>query len=80
MRWFVDPKTGRVLRSQFQGETPNGPATQVVDFSEWRTIDGVTLPFHSEISSNGTPSASVAVSSVEFNPAVDAKLFDRPQN
>jgi predicted Zn-dependent peptidase len=80
MRWFVDPKTGRVLRSQFQGETPNGPATQVVDFSEWKTIDGVTLPFHSEISSNGAPSASVAVSSVEFNPAIDAKLFDRPQN
>jgi zinc protease len=80
LRWFVDPKTGRVLRSQFEGDTPTGPATQVVDFSEWKTVDGVTLPFHSELSSNGTPSASVAVTSLELNPAVDAKLFDRPQN
>jgi hypothetical protein len=80
MRWFVDPKTGHVLRSQFEGDTPTGPATQVVDFSEWKAVDGVTLPFHSELSSNGTPSASVAVTSFEVNPAVDAKLFDRPQN
>jgi hypothetical protein len=80
LRWFVDPKTGRILRSQFEGDTPTGPATQVVDFSEWKTVDGLTLPFHSELSSNGTPSASVAVTSFEFNPAVDAKLFDRPQN
>ena len=80
MRWFVDPKTGRVLRSQFEGDTPTGPATQVVDFSEWKAVDGVTLPFHSELSSNGTPSASVAVTSFEVNPSVDAKLFDRPQN
>jgi hypothetical protein len=51
-----------------------------VDFSEWKGVDGVTLPFHSELSSNGAPSASVAVTSFEVNPSVDAKLFDRPQN
>lgn len=80
LRWFIDPKTGHVLRSQYQGDSPTGPATTVVDYSEWKTVDGVTLPFHSEASSNGTPAASTAVSSVEFNPAVDAKIFDRPQN
>ncbi len=79
LRWFVDPASGRVLRSQFQGDSPTGPATQVVDFSDWKTVDGVSLPFHSELSSNGQPSASVAISSYQFNPAVDDKIFDRPE-
>ena len=79
LRWFVDPKSGHVLRSQFQGSTPAGPATQVADFSDWKTVDGLSLPFHVEISSNGQPSATVAVSSYEFNPAVDAAIFEKPK-
>lgn len=79
LRWFVDPESGRVLRSQFQGDSPTGPATQVVDFSDWKTVDGISLPFHSELSANGQPSASVAISSYEFNPAVDDKIFARPE-
>jgi zinc protease len=79
LRWFVDSKTGRVLRASFQANTPSGPATQVVDYSDWKTVDGVTLPFHREVTSNGQASISVAVNSLEFNPAVDAKMFDRPQ-
>ncbi len=78
LRWFVDSQTGRVLRASFQGNTPSGPATQVVDYSDWKTVDGVTLPFHFDVSANGKPSISVAVSSFEFNPAVDAKIFDKP--
>lgn len=79
LRWFVDSKTGRVLRASFQSNTPSGPATQVVDYSDWKTVDGVTLPFHREVTANGQPSTSVAVSSLEFNPVVDTKIFDRPQ-
>jgi zinc protease len=79
LRWFVDPESGRVLRSQFQVDSPTGPATQVVDFSEWKTVDGISLPFHSELSANGEAAATVAVSSYEFNPAVDDKIFVRPE-
>jgi zinc protease len=79
LRWFIDPKTGHVLRTQFQGNSPTGPATQVVESSDWKTVDGVTLPFHEEISSNGEPSVSIVVSSLEFNPTVDAKIFDKPE-
>lgn len=78
LRWFVDAKTGRVLRTQYQGTTPTGPATQVVDYSDWKTVDGLSLPFRWEISSNGQPSASMVVSSYEFNPAVDATMFEKP--
>ena len=78
LRWFIDPRNGHVLRAQFQGNSPSGPGTQVVESSEWKTVDGVTVPFHEEISTNGQPSFSIAVSSVEFNPIVDTKIFDKP--
>lgn len=78
LRWYVDPKSGHVLRAQYEGNSPQGPATSVVDLSEWKTVDGVTLPFHQEVTSNGTPAASVSVTSLEVNPAVDPKLFDKP--
>lgn len=79
LKWFIDPKTGHVLRAQSQGNSPTGPATQVTDYSDWKTVDGVTLPFHEEVTSNGQPSASVAVSNLEINPTVDAKIFDKPK-
>jgi zinc protease len=79
LRWFVDPDTGHVLRAQFQGNSPTGPAPQVVESSDWKTVDGVTLPFHEEISANGQPSVSIVVSNLEFNPTVDAKIFDKPE-
>ncbi|HYL93327.1 MAG TPA: insulinase family protein [Alphaproteobacteria bacterium] len=77
-RWLVDAKTGHVLRAQFQANGPTGPATQVVDFSDWKTVDGVTLPFHAEVSVDGQPSISAVLHSIEFNPEVDPKLFDKP--
>lgn len=78
LRWFVDPKTGHVVRAQFQGTSPTGPATQVVDYSDWKTVDGLSLPFHEESTLNGQPNISAVINSYEFNPAVDARIFEKP--
>ena len=78
VRWYVDPATGHVLRAEFQANTQQGPATNVVDQSDWKTVDGVTLPFHQEVTSNGTPAASVTVTDLQLNPTVDPKLFEKP--
>lgn len=78
LRWYIDPRTGHILRAQFQATTQAGPANRVVDYSEWKTVDGVTLPFHEETADNGSPSASVSINSVEFNVPVDNKIFEKP--
>ena len=78
VRWFVDPASGHVVRAEFQGISAQGAVTQVVDLSDWKTVDGLTLPFHSEVTSNGAPTASVTITSVEVNPAIDPKLFEKP--
>jgi len=80
LRWFVDAKTGRILRASFQGNGPTGPDTVLVDYSDFKQVDGVSVAFHEEVSSNGKPSMGVATSSVELNTTVDPKIFDKPQN
>jgi zinc protease len=79
LRWFIDEKAGRILQEQHQGNTPTGPATQVVVYSEWKTVDGISLPFHEEVTANGKGTSSVAVSGAEINPAVDPRIFEKPQ-
>lgn len=78
-RWYVDPQTGRVLRAQYEGMSSSGPATRVVDFSEWKTVDGITIPFHEESAVNGQPAVSMTISSYEFNPSIDPKIFQKPE-
>ena len=74
----MDPASGHVLRAQFQGNSPQGPQTDVVDQSDWKTVDGVTLPFHQEVTTDGKPAASVSVTDLQLNPAVDPKMFEKP--
>jgi zinc protease len=78
LRWYIDPKTGHIVRLEYQGSTPQGPATQVVDISDWKVVDGITWSFHTELTTNGTPAVSATVSSVEVNPPVDPKIFEKP--
>jgi zinc protease len=80
LRWFVDEKTGHILRASFQGNGPAGPDNVLVDYSDFKVVDGVSVAFHEEIFANGKPSTGVATSSVELNTAVDPKIFDKPQN
>lgn len=76
--WYVDPKTGHVLRGQSEGNGPQGPSTRVVESSEWKTVDGITLPYHQEATVNGKPYATTTVTSYEINPAIDPKVFEKP--
>jgi zinc protease len=77
-RWYIDPQTGHVLRSQYEGSGPDGPATRIVDYSNWKAVNGIMLPFHEEVTNNGKPSATIEVGSYELNPTVDPKIFEKP--
>ena len=77
-RWLVDPKTGHVLRTVSRGSGPAGPAEQVTDFSDFRTVDGLTWAFKRAIKRGGQDAGAVDVIEVQVNPAVDAKEFVKP--
>jgi zinc protease len=77
-RWWVDPATGHVIRSAAQVAGMGPPVEQVTDFSDFRPVDGLVLPFHRSILRDGEAAGVVETSDVEVNPAVDPRAFEKP--
>lgn len=78
IRWFVDPQSGHVLRESYETLGPDGPVPGQTDVSEWKTTDGITLPTLHKNKENGKDSSVVKYITVQFNPALDPKLFEKP--
>jgi zinc protease len=78
LRWYIDPKTGYILREKYKGATPAGPFDGETDLSDWRTADGVTQPYMHKNKRNGQESSVVEYKKIEINPAVDGKQFEKP--
>ncbi len=78
LSWYVDPATGHVLRASYQSMGMAGPEEIVQDFSEWKTVDGLTMPFRSTMQINGQEGGWTQAGEVQLNPEVDPKLFEKP--
>jgi len=78
IRWFVDPKTGHVLREAYAAVGASGPFQGETDLSEWKTFDGLSLPTKHVNKENGKDSSVVTFTEMHFNPEIDPKLFERP--
>ncbi|MFI5181796.1 MAG: insulinase family protein [Thermoanaerobaculia bacterium] len=78
VRWFLDPASGRLLRASYAGSGPGGPATVVVDYSDFRPVDGLTLPFQQEVSQNGQKIQTFKVEELRVNAGADPKAFEKP--
>ena len=72
-RLYVDPSTGKLLKRV--SHVPSGD--QTTEFSEWKTTNGITLPTVFTIS-GGEQSGGGKLTTIEINPAVDAKMFEKP--
>jgi len=78
VRWYVDPQTGHILRTSAQTTGMGGPGEQVVDYSEWKEVEGMSLPFKLKIKQGGNDAGTEDVHELQVNPAVDPKLFEKP--
>jgi len=78
VRWYVDPQTGHILRTSSQTMGMGGPAEQIVDYSEWKDVEGMSLPFKLKIKQDGNDAGSQDIQELQINPAVDPKLFEKP--
>ena len=78
IRWFVDPQSGHVVRESYEAVGRSGPFHGETDLSDWRTTDGITLPTVHKNKENGKDSSVVEFTSVQYNPTLDAKLFEKP--
>lgn len=77
-KWFVDAASGRILRSVSRAAGMGGPGEQAVDYSDWRTVQGLNHPFKRQLTRNGEDAGSIEVREFEVNPPVDPKAFEKP--
>jgi zinc protease len=78
VRWYVDPQTGLVLREAYPAMGRSGPVQAESDLADWKTSDGLTLPYLHKNKQNGQDSSAIQYTAIQVNPTVDPKLFDKP--
>ena len=78
IRWFIDPKNGHIVREDYEAMGQSGPFHGETDLSDWRTEDGITLPALHKNRQNGKESSIVEFTKIQYNPAIDPKLFEKP--
>jgi zinc protease len=74
VKWLVDPTSGKILRRVAQ--SPRGES--ITDYTDWKSFDGITLPVAFSTTTAGQPSGSGKLTTMEINPTVDPKIFDKP--
>jgi zinc protease len=75
---YIDAKN-LIARQIFSAPGPEGQSMRAEEvFSDYRTIDGVQVPFKAEVLRNGKPVLERTIKDVKFNSDIDLKLFERP--
>jgi hypothetical protein len=79
VRWFVDPATGRILRTAHSAVGPDGKNASIVsDYSDYRVVDGFPVAHKLEVTTNGERDQTLVLEECKFNAGVDAKVFEKP--
>ena len=78
MRWYVDAKTGHVVRETYETVGRSGPVQAETDLANWKTTDGVTVPYSRKTRQGGEDASTAELQSIQINPTVDPKIFEKP--
>ncbi len=78
IRWFVDPQTGHILKETYRTLSQGGPVQGETDMDNWQTVNGLNIPFVRHNKQNGQDLSTSEYTSLELNPTVDSKLFEKP--
>jgi zinc protease len=78
IRWFVDPKTGLILKETYKILSQQGPVQGETVMENWKPLGGLTLPTLRVNKQNGENSSRAEYTDLELNPTIDPKLFQRP--
>ena len=61
VRWYIDPKTGYILREKYKAMGQTGPFDGESNLSDWRTVDGLTMPYKHENKQNGQETSTAEI-------------------
>jgi hypothetical protein len=74
VKWYVDPATGRVVRTVSRAGGPM-PGDMATDYTAWKSFNGINFPVAATTSRNGEKVGGMTVTNVEVNPTVPADAF-----
>ena len=78
VRLYID-KDYRIVRQTYTTPGPDGrPAQAEEQFSDYRKVDGIDVPYHAVVLRNGQKILERTLKSVTFNTPVDPTLFEQP--
>jgi zinc protease len=79
VRMFIDSTTFMLVRTVVTVNVPQlgGDIDQVVEFSDFRNVDGITVPFVTK-STNPVQSITATMTSVKHNVDIDDAAFAKP--
>jgi zinc protease len=78
VRWYIDPKTGYILREKYKATGQTGQFDGETNLADWRTADGLTMPYKHQNKQNGQETSNAEFKKIEINPTLDPKLFEKP--
>lgn len=75
-RVYVDAATGRPVKKTYKGSSPMvGPVDVEELYSDYRDVEGLSLPFKITVIQNGRTFAEINVTSYQLNKTPDPALF-----
>jgi zinc protease len=75
VRWYVDPKTGFILREKYKAMGQSGLFEGETNLADWRAADGLTMPYKHQNKQGGKETSNAEFKKIEVNPTLDPKLF-----
>jgi hypothetical protein len=74
--FYIEPGTGLITKQTFVADAPGRPMVQE-QFSDYRAVDGIQIPFQS-VRQVGALSVERRATDVQINTPIDPALFKRP--
>jgi len=78
IRWFVDAQNGHILKETYPTIGQHGPVLGETDLDNWKPVSGINIPTLRHNKQNGEDSSTTEYTTLELNPTVDPKLFEKP--
>jgi hypothetical protein len=79
VKWFVDPKTYRIVRTYHTALGPNGKVVTISsDYSDYRTVGGFPVAHRLEVTTDGERDQTLTLDECKINAGIDPKLFQKP--
>ncbi len=75
---IFDPETALLAKSKYRMSGPTGDVNVEEIYSNYRDVNGLKVPFTTEVRRDGAPAVQRTLRKFEFNVPVDSALFSKP--